>query len=197
MLGNWQFILVISVPGGSKTASLGNWKAALLIIRDHLFLGTGPDSFNTLYRPTAPNSYALKALDGQPFPAAYNPTLSHPHNFFLDFWISTGLLGIAALFWLLGAFVVVLIRTYRLCTPLRQGKLFQRLLLGVAGSVIVSFVHGLVDNSYFVPDLAMMFWLFIGILLIVQGIAQREQASLQDREKPIVATRDARLVVGP
>ena len=61
------------------------WKAALLIIRDHLFLGTGPDSFNALYRPTAPYSYALQALGGQSFPAIYNPNLSHPHSFLLDF----------------------------------------------------------------------------------------------------------------
>ncbi len=157
------------------------WKAGLLMIRDHFLLGTGPDSFNSLYAPTSPSSYALKALDGQAFPAAYNPHLSHPHNFFLDFWISTGLLGLVAFFWLLGAFMLLARRVYCLCTPLWDGPLLQRLLVGIVGSIIATLVHGLVDNSYFVPDLAMMFWFFIGILLVLQRMVAHEQRLLRQR----------------
>jgi O-antigen ligase len=157
------------------------WKAGLLIIRDHFFFGAGPDSFNTLYSPTAPNSYALKALDGQPFPAAYNPHLSHPHNFILDFWISTGLLGIIAFCWLLGALALLIRRVYHLCAPLRGGQVLQRLLVGIAGSLIATIVHGLVDNSYFVPDLAMIFWFFAGMLLLIQHIVLREQRVLREK----------------
>ncbi|HEU5200154.1 MAG TPA: O-antigen ligase family protein [Ktedonobacterales bacterium] len=183
-LGGWIFRARIGQflnPSGHGVVSerLLLWKAGLLIIRDHLLLGTGPDSFNTLYKPTAPNSYALQALDGQPFPDSYNPHLSHPHNFVLDFWISTGLLGIAAFFWLLGAFAVVLRRAYLLCKPLREGSLLQRLLLGIAGSIIAMVAHGLVDNAYFLPDLAMLFWFFIGMLLVIQHIALHEGNDLR------------------
>ena len=160
------------------------WKAGLLIIRDHPLLGTGLDSFNTLYRPTTPNSYALKALDGRPFPALYNPNLSHPHNFMLDVWISTGLLGVVALFWLLGAFVTILVRAYRRCAPpMQYGKVLQRLLLGTAGGIIVSMVHGVVDNFYFVPDLALMFWFLLSMVLVIQRIAQQEQITPQYRRE--------------
>jgi O-antigen ligase len=160
------------------------WKAGLLIIRDHFLLGTGLDSFNTLYRPTAPNSYLLQALDGQTQTADIpNPTLSHPHNFVLDFWISTGLLGEVAFFWLLGAFVAVVRRTYRLCAGLAQASLLQRLVLGVAGVMLASVIHGLVDNLYFLPDLAMIFWFLLGTILVVRTIAQQEHASLRDEQK--------------
>jgi O-antigen ligase len=156
------------------------WNAAFLIIRDHPLLGTGPDSFNTLYRPTAPNSYALKALDGRPFPAIFNPNLSHPHNFMLDVWISTGLLGVVALFWLLGAFGTLLVRAYRLCAPpMQHGRVLQRLLLGTAGGITASMVHGVVDNFYFVPDLALMFWFLLSMVLVIQSIAQQEQIAPQ------------------
>ncbi len=158
------------------------WKAGLLIIRDHFLLGTGPDSFNTLYRPSAPNSYLLQALDGQTT-GAPSPTLSHPHDFILDFWISTGLLGEAALFWLLGAFAVVIRRTYRLCTGLAEAGLLQRLVLGIAGAMLASVIHGLVDNLYFLPDLALIFWFFLGLLLVVKTIAQQEHAVHQDTRK--------------
>lgn len=162
------------------------WKAGLLIIRDHFFLGVGPDSFNALYSPTAPNSYALKALDGQPFPPAYNPHLSHPHNFILDFWISTGLLGLAAFCWLLGALALLIRRIYHLCAPLRSGQVLQRLLLGIAGSLIATVIHGLVDNSYFVPDLAMIFWFFASMLLLIQHIALREQERIGKRKSTLL-----------
>jgi putative inorganic carbon (HCO3(-)) transporter len=160
------------------------WKAALLIIRDHFFLGTGPDSFNHFYNPHSPNSYALKALDGQPFPSTYDPGISHPHNIILDFWISSGLLGLAALFWLLGAFAIALIRIYHLCKAARSGDLLQRLLLGIAGCMVATVVHGMVDNSYFLPDLSVLFWFFIAALLILGSIVQREQTVVPEEAPP-------------
>ncbi len=196
-LGGWLFwprlMEIINASGhGILSERFLLWKAGLLIIRDHFLLGTGPDSFNTEYTPTAPHSYALQALDGQPFPAAYNPHLSHPHNFILDFWISTGLLGLVAFFWLLGAIAVLIRRAYLLCIPLRDAAVLQRLLLGLAGSMIAMVIHGLVDNSYFVPDLAMMFWLFISILLLIQRIARSEQR-LQHQQQRQSASRTARV----
>ena len=129
--------------------------------------------------------YALQALGGQSFPAIYNPNLSHPHDFLLDFWVSTGLLGVVAgLFpWLLSTFVTTLVRTHHMCAFLRQASVLERLLLGIGGSMLVSFVHGLVDNSYFVPDLAMMLWFLLGITVVVQGVAQREQIILLMEER--------------
>ncbi len=157
------------------------WKAGVLIIRDHFLLGTGLHSFLPLYRPTAPNSYLLQALDGQTkgIPQASIP---HPHDFLLDFWISTGLLGEIGILWLLGAFARVIARTYRLCAGLAQASLLRRLVLGLAGAMAASVIHGLVDNFYFLPDLAMTFWFFMGILLALRTLARQEQAALHDDE---------------
>jgi O-antigen ligase len=181
----WSRIIALLNGHGHGLVSerLYLWKAGLLMIRDHFLLGTGPDSFNTLYRPTAPNSYLLQALDGQTA-GAPNPTLSHPHNFILDFWISTGLLGEVAVFWLLGAFAAVVRHTYRRCAALPQGGFLQRLLLGIAGAMLASVIHGLVDNMYFLPDLALLFWFFVGILLVLSSLARQEYASLHDEVKP-------------
>lgn len=167
-------IALLNGPGhGLLSERLDIWKAGLLMIRDHILLGTGPDSFNTLYRPTAPNSYLLQAIGGRAA-GAPSPTLSHPHNFILDFWISTGLLGEVAIFWLLGTFAAVIRRTYHRCATLLQRELLQRLVLGIAGCMLASVLHGLVDNFYFWPDLALIFWFFIGILLVLDTIVQQE-----------------------
>jgi putative inorganic carbon (HCO3(-)) transporter len=178
----WQNIMgLVNEPGhGPAGQRLDIWKAALLMIRDHVVLGIGPDSFNSLYSPTAPASYLLQVIGGQPF-SPHMAELRHPHNFILDFWISTGLLGLIAIFWLLGAFAVVVRRTYRRCAILPQGRLLQRLLLGLVGAMIASVVHGLVDNMYFLFDLAMIFWLFMGVVLVLRTIVQQEQMALHDK----------------
>jgi putative inorganic carbon (hco3(-)) transporter len=152
------------------------------MIRDHPLLGTGLDSFNTLYRPSAPNSYLLQALDGQTA-GAPNPTLSHPHDFILDFWISTGLLGLIAIIWLLVAFGRVVLRTYRRCAELPRGRILRQLLLGIFGCMLASAIHGLVDNMYFLPDLSMTFWLFMGLVLVIGSFVQQEYSSRHDETK--------------
>ncbi len=180
----WPNIMsIINEPGhGPASQRLDIWKAALLMIRDHFLLGTGPDSFNSLFNPASPTSYLLQVIGGQPF-STHLADLRHPHNFILDFWISTGLLGLVAIFWLLGAFAVVVRRTYRRCAILPQGHLFQRLLLGLVGAMIASVVHGLVDNMYFLFDLALIFWLFMGVVLALRTIVQQEQLALRDNAK--------------
>ncbi|HEY7349254.1 MAG TPA: O-antigen ligase family protein [Ktedonobacterales bacterium] len=182
----WPRIVALLNSGahGKFWERLTIWKAAVLMIRDHMLLGIGPDSFKTLYQPSAPNSYLLQALDDQRS-AAPIATISHPHNFILDFWLSAGLLGVVAIFWLLGAFAVVVVRTYRRCAALPQGRLPQYLVLGIAGCMAASVIHGLVDKMYFLPDLALSFWFFLGVLLVLRTIAEQESAALrQETRKP-------------
>lgn len=148
------------------------WKGGLLMIRDHFLLGTGPDSFGTLFAPTAPNSYLLQALDGQTIGSP--GYVAHPHNLILDFWISTGLLGVVAVFWLFEAFAVISSRAYHRCAAVLQGGLLQRLVLGIAGCMMAAVIHGMVDNFYFQPDLAMSFWFLMGSLVVLYTIVRQE-----------------------
>ncbi len=39
---------------------------------------------------------------------------------------------------------------------------------GLAGSLLASVVHGMVDSAYFVPDLALVFWWSIATLLVAE-----------------------------
>ena len=160
----WQRLLAFFNEGHSGTASdrLTYWKAALSIIRNHPFLGTGPDSFGIQFNPGT-------------------LIISHPHNLFLEFWISSGLLGLLAICWLLAVFTLVIFRLYRRAASLAQANLFQRLLLGIAGAMLATFVHGMVDNTYFRPDLALMFWFFVGLLPLIKGVMAQEQAAFRNK----------------
>jgi O-antigen ligase len=137
-------------PGSTGFFRLKLWQAALNMLRDHWPLGVGLDNFLYQYR----TRYIL--------PEAWQePNLSHPHNLLLDFGTRLGIGGIALLLWLQVAF-------WR-----NAWRLFQKspgpLTLGLMGSMLVFLAHGLVDNSYFLVDLAFAFFLIVGI---VQRLAE-------------------------
>jgi O-antigen ligase len=121
------------------------WEASWAMLGDHWLLGVGLDNFLYLYR----TRYIL--------PEAWQePNLSHPHNLFLDFGLHLGIGGLAILFWLQVAFWQRAWRLFR-----RQA---EPLILGLMGSMVIFLSHGLVDNSYFLVDLAFTFCLTIGIV---------------------------------
>ncbi|MCK6625956.1 MAG: O-antigen ligase family protein [Anaerolineae bacterium] len=127
------------------------WQASLTMLADHWPLGVGLDNFLYQYR----TRYIL--------PDAWQePNLSHPHNLILDFGTRLGIGGIALLLWLQVAFWRSAWRLYR--------RSPGPLLLGLMGSMVVFLAHGLVDNSYFLVDLAFIFFLMIGI---VQRLRER------------------------
>lgn len=167
------------------------WKSALAMIRDHPLLGVGPDNFLYYYfdpRTGIDRVHRLKSCVPDPLvdisalkhymdPLAYRePCLSHPHNVVLDLWLSTGLLGLVALVAVLAiagrhawrAWRVLQART-RAATLTLAGTvpdvLASRAAL-VAGVVVVgaTLAHGLVDNSLFLPDLAVDFWLAVALI---------------------------------
>jgi O-antigen ligase len=131
------------------------WGSALRMLGDHLLLGVGLDNF--LYR-YSPEHAASPYMD----PAAWRePNLSHPHNLLLDWWLSLGLAGALALLWLLWRFVDLVGRAWaaRGADPLGRA-----IALGLAAGFAAGLLHGLIDNSFFLPDLATLWWLQLGLL---------------------------------
>ncbi|MCW5879427.1 MAG: O-antigen ligase family protein [Anaerolineae bacterium] len=122
------------------------WQSALDMIRDHPWLGVGLDNFLYEYRETYIRSDALA-----------DRNLSHPHNIVLDYWTRLGVLGVLALvmgqvgFWSSG------LRLWRTLS----GDL-RILTLGLMASMVNFLAHGLLDNSFFLVDLAFIFMLTVG-----------------------------------
>jgi putative inorganic carbon (HCO3(-)) transporter len=137
-------------PGrGTTFFRLQLWQSSVAMIRDHPFLGVGLDNFLYLYQ----QRYILPT-------ALAEANLSHPHNLILHFWLQLGLLGLAAALWLVGQAFVLAHRVYTHSAD----PVTRVLALGAAGSLVDFVVHGMIDNSYFLPDLAIIFWLTLGVL---------------------------------
>jgi len=134
------------------------WHSSVRMVRHRPIQGIGPDNFLHYYAPTrqedrwqrecAPGMGYMMPGEGA------EPCLSHPHDELFDFWLSTGIAGLAAFIWLMWVF-------WQRAAAMWSGRrsAMPALLLGVMGAMFAALAHGLVDNSYFLPDLAVLFWL--------------------------------------
>jgi O-antigen ligase len=134
------------------------------MIRTHPIVGVGPDNFLHYYAPTRQeNRWQRVCAPGLGYiqPAAgAEPCLSHPHDEFLDFWLSAGILGLLAYLWLLYVFWSRWLTLFRT----DEAPWSRPLVLGVGGAMLASMLHGLIDNSYFLVDLSLLFWLLCAIV---------------------------------
>ena len=144
----------LSLTRGTSFIRIHLWQSSLEMIRDHPVLGVGMDNFLYHYR----REYMLPE-------AAAEPNLSHPHNLVLNFWLQMGILGVAAAAWI----AVALGRIWHRCWAEGRAPLEHAILAGIAGSAVDLVAHGMVDNSYFLVDLAFHFWLCAALVIALYG----------------------------
>jgi O-antigen ligase len=158
-----RFARLANLSGGTSFFRVRVWQSAAQMLRDHPVTGIGLDQFLYAYRGQyiAPDAWQ-------------EPNLSHPHNILLDFWLRLGLLGAALLIVIQIAFWARALRVWRSAA----GALVSRaLIIGAMGSMLGLLAHGLVDNSVFVNDLALVFML----LLALAASLPAERAPAHDR----------------
>jgi O-antigen ligase len=144
LFGTRRFRSMLDITAGTGFFRLRLWQSAWAMLRDHPWLGVGLDNFLYQYR----TRYIL--------PDAWQePNLSHPHNILLDFGTRLGVGGIAVLLWLQVTFWRV---AWRLHRHQPEGDV-RALTLGLMATMVAILAHGIVDNSFFLVDLAFIFFL--------------------------------------
>ncbi len=147
----------LSLEGATATFRRQIWTSALAMLHDHPILGIGLDNF--LYR------YQLQYM----LPTAWQePNISHPHNWLLHFWLELGLLGAIALIGLLGTFARLAAARLRATIDPTE----RALVAGAGASMMGLAVHGAVDNSYFLVDLAILFWWHLAVVAVAHHAGQ-------------------------
>jgi len=152
-----RFASLLDLQRGSTFFRLELWRSSLALVREHPWFGVGPGNFLDAYR----TRYVL--------PAAWEEfNQGHPHNIYLDHWTRLGLLGLLAgvavqwAFWHPSPGPSP--KRGGETPPSLVGKGVEGLGLGLAGSMAALLAHGLVDNTLFFPDLALVFFLTLGLV---------------------------------
>lgn len=144
-------LVLLGRLGGDGTESLGSrrriWSAALEMLRDHPVTGVGIDQFYQLYgtRYVSPAGWSERYT-------------SHPHDIVLDFWLQLGVGGLLVL----GAILWLVARRLRAARASVPEPVVIALLAGLVGSL----GHGLIDNGFFLPDLATFLWLTLALTAV-------------------------------
>jgi O-antigen ligase len=143
----------LDLQGATGVFRLNLWQASLNMIADHPLLGVGLDNFLYAYR----GRYIFDA-------AWQEPNLNHPHNLILDFATRLGLLGLLAGGWMVAWLIRLLRRLGEKVTAV-----WQPIVIGLSAALIDILVHGLVDHSFFLVDLAFAFYLLLGTAVWLQS----------------------------
>lgn len=157
-MGTERFTSLFDTSGGTTFLRLQLWQSAWRMWLDHPWLGVGPDNFLYAFR----SFYVL--------PSAWEELqLSHPHNLFLDLLTRVGLFGFLAGLWLL--FLTLRAGLAQIRRPGIGPTAGDDLLrLGLFAGLAAGLAHGLIDNSIFLPDLAIL-------TLLVAAVVRRGQAA--------------------
>lgn len=152
-------------PGSTAYIRWRLWQSSVAMIDDHPWTGVGPDNFLYAYR----DRYVQRDV-------VQERSLSHPHNLFLDWAARMGLPGLAIGMLLMGTAGLALRRA---TTARRWSREDEReaWLWGLIGMQAYILAHGLVDNHFFLVDLAAAQWL---LLAAARSLAQVDAASLPD-----------------
>lgn len=144
-----RFASTLNFEGGTWFIRFRLWEATVAMIGDFPLLGIGLDNFLYVY-----DAYRL--------PEAWRePDLSHPHQIILHFWVALGIPGLLLLFWQQGLFW----RKWRqLSEILPQGSTSRAILIGLGASMAATLAHGMIDNSFFLVDLAFIWMMTFALV---------------------------------
>lgn len=101
------------------------------------------------------------------FPEYISPWARSPHNFFLNIWVNIGFLGLVATVWLI----------YLWATEIKNIHWSASWRFASLASLLALLVHGLVDAVYWKNDLAALFWLLLGLAVVMAAQGKRQKGA--------------------
>ncbi len=129
------------------------------MLKDHWFFGAGfggyPKVFDAYHK------------------ARFIEIFQYPHTILFNFWTETGLLGVFAFVGIVVTWVKSAVRVGVAKATAEHPKRYLPILVLVA-PLIAMLIHGLVDVPYFKNDLALLFWIFVWLVIA----AKSERAEL-------------------
>lgn len=140
-------------PRSSITTRQEIWQTSLILIKERPVIGWGLGNFQESYRSHT-RHITLTPLEWFVVKA---------HNLYLNLWIEVGLLGLLTFLYFIGRYLWLLI-------PDLKSDIFGRRVWASAlvAITVATLAHGLVDTPYFKNDLSFVFFIVIGVGLLLR-----------------------------
>ncbi|MBT6691720.1 O-antigen ligase family protein [Candidatus Parcubacteria bacterium] len=135
----------LDLQSSSVDIRLNQWQETTDMLQDNLIFGLGIDGYQD----------GLLAYHQYQWLEIY----LYPHNIFLNFWTELGLAGLIV-------FLLILISIIYLLKRLFANRSVWAWPLSMMW--LTWFIHGLVDVPYFKNDLSVLFFIMLGLTLVVQ-----------------------------
>lgn len=144
------FTFVYNQPSAQDRSSSASrimiWQSARAILADNLFFGVGPGNFQDKYLDYQKN-----------FPPYLDWAVPHPHNTFLTFLASGGILG----------FIGFLLLIFWIINNLTLNTKYEILYTTYLILYTLYFIfHSAVDTLYYKNDFSVVFWFLVALILL-------------------------------
>ena len=150
------------------------WSDSWRMLKDsRLLIGAGLANFQTAIKPYhtegifikdfSDPDFQRKLVFNEPYRTAHWQPLEiylYPHNLVLNFWSEIGLAGLLLFIWIIGKYFWLGARNWK-----TQENRY--IVIGFIGAMVAIIAHGLVDAPYFKNDLAVIFWLLIAMMSLI------------------------------
>ncbi len=154
-----RIIKEVSFQSMSGQVRTQMWGETWQMLQDHFVFGAGLAGYQQTFDPYHPERYIEVYL--------------YPHNIILNFWSE---LGLAGLFWFIYIFIKFFKdgwQIFKRVEPRQERGETPPFVKGVGALTLMAImvtiiIHGLVDVPYFKNDLAVMFWLWLGMMTTLQ-----------------------------
>lgn len=170
---SWKFVVGLFVAGAGVLLSpplrarlislskaiiydgrLKHWAIALEMFKDKPLTGVGNGNYVTLH------AQYLKRFPQYIVPGEENyPT----HNSYFKILCELGVLGFIPFILL---HIAIFIRAIKVCKL--YSKKYQGLIKGLIVSILIFFQANLFDNMWFVPKVAIIYWIIVGVIILLQ-----------------------------
>ena len=144
VLRNFELNPELNLQSSSLDIRLNQWQETAQMLGDHFFWGTGLGAYQKSLVAYHQNDWLEIYL--------------YPHNIFLNFWTELGLFGLAVFLLMMFSIICLLKDIF-----IQDKDWFWPL----AMMWLTWFVHGLVDVPYFKNDLSVLFFVMLGLTIVV------------------------------
>lgn len=129
------------------------------IFSENLLFGVGAGNLKVMYKERLPHRVETDS-----------------NNFILQTAVETGVIGLVILFLIMRSIVYSLVSIRKKISKSVQQNSHQILFFGFIATLIIAFVHGMIEATFVGLNYGIVFWYILGLLIVWQDLLKRTKS---------------------